>query len=373
MSTLTRGPREPAVPARPAPRSEPLPVGRRSRRWRRLALAMCALLAVTCVAYVLLGLENVLSPADAWRAVTDRDGAPLLHRIAIDVRLPRMVMCLLAGAALGVAGALLQALTRNPLASPELTGVTAGALAAAVAWVAFAPPLPFVRNVWGRPAAATCGALLAAAVVYLLTRRAGSLESTRLLLMGILVGGVLTSVTTLGLMLMGPDAQRMLDWLSGSMALKTWTDVGLVALYLVPGAVLLLLTIGRANALQLGDDVARSLGQRPELDRLLVLVTAVVLTAGVVSIVGAIGFVGLMAPHMVRGLVGSDLRRLVPASALLGAGMVLVADLVARNIDTSTLFFFLSGDIRDTSLPAGVILTLFGVPYLASLLWRQSR
>lgn len=353
-------------------RAPSLPRGRRERRWRRLAISMCALLVLLCVGYVLLGLGNVLSPADAWHALVDRDDAPLLHRLAIEVRLPRMVLCLIAGSALAVAGALLQALTRNPLASPELTGVTAGAVAAAVAWVAFAPPLPFVRNIWGRPAAATAGALLAAGVVYLLTRRAGSLESTRLLLMGILVAGVLTSVTTLGLMFLGPDGQRMLDWLSGSMALKTWTDVALSAVYLVPGLILLLVATGRANALQLGDDVARSLGQRPELDRLLVLLTAVLLTAGVVSIVGAIGFVGLMAPHMVRGLVGSDLRRLIPAAALLGAMMVLVADLAARNIDTSTLFFFLGGDIRDTSLPAGVILTLFGVPYLASLLWRRT-
>lgn len=350
----------------------PLPRGRRERRWRRLAAAMAAVLVLTCIAYVLLGLDNVLSPADAWQALVDRDDAPLLHRLAIDVRLPRMTLCLIAGSALAAAGALLQALTRNPLASPELTGVTAGAVAAAVAWVAFAPPLPFVSNVWGRPAAATAGALGAAAVVYLLTRRAGSIESTRLLLMGILVAGVLTSVTTLGLMFLGPDAQRLLDWLAGSMALKAWSDVALIIVYLVPGVVLLLLATARANALQLGDDVARSLGQRPELDRLLVLLAAVVLTAGVVSVVGAIGFVGLMAPHMVRGLVGSDLRRLLPASALLGATMVLVADLVARNIDTSTLFFFLSGDIRDTSVPAGVVLTLFGVPYLASLLWRRT-
>jgi len=328
-------------------------------------------LAVCSVVYLLVGLDNVLSPAAFWRAVTHPDEVPLVHKVAAETRVPRLLLCLLAGGALAAAGALLQAMTRNPIAAPELTGVTAGAVAAAVAWVAFAPPIPFISNVWARPAAATLGALVAAGVVYLLTRNSGGVESTRLLLIGILVSGVLTSATTLSLLFLGAQATNLLAWLSGSVAFRTWTDVALIGVYLIPGAGLTVLAIGRANTQQLGDDVARSLGQRREFDRVLVLAAVVVLTSGVVSVLGAIGFIGLIAPHIVRPLVGSDLRRQVPAAILIGAAMMVVADLIARNVSSRTLFGFLGENLSAQPLPAGVILTLFGIPYLAYLLWRQ--
>jgi len=345
--------------------------GRRARLWRRYGTLLLVALVGCSLVYLLLGLDNVMSPAQFWRAVTHPDEVPLVHKVAAETRVPRLVLCLLAGGALAVAGALLQALTRNPIASPDLTGVTAGAVAAAVAWVAFAPPTPFISNVWARPAAATLGGLAAAGVVYLLTRKGGGIESTRLLLIGIMISGVLTSITTLALLFLGAQATNLLGWLSGSVAFKTWSDVVLICVYLIPGMILTVMSVARANALQLGDDVARSLGQHRELDRLLVLAAAVVLTSGVVSVLGAIGFVGLIAPHIVRPLVGSDLRRQVPAAALVGGGMVVLADLIARNVSSRTLFGFLGDNLSAQPLPAGVILTLFGIPYLGYLLWRQ--
>jgi len=348
-----------------------LPVGFRARRWHRWGFVMLLGLVVLGGAYLMFGLDNVMSPADLWRAITAPDEVPLVHRVAAETRIPRLLLCLMAGAALAAAGSLLQALTRNPLASPDLTGVTAGAVAAAVAWLAFAPPVLFIPSAWARPIAATVGGLAAAGIVYLLTRKSNGMESMRLLLIGVMVSGVLNSATTLGLLFLGPQATNVLGWLSGSVALRTWTDVSIVAVYLVPGLLLTMLAIGRSNVLQLGDDVARSLGQGREGDRLLVLAAAVVLTAGVVSVLGGIGFIGLMAPHMVRGFVGSDLRRQVPAATLAGAGMMVVADMIARNLNSRNLFAFLGDDLAARPLPAGVILTLFGVPYLASLLWRQ--
>lgn len=347
------------------------PLGYRARRWRRLSVGLAVVLVVASAGYIMLGLDNVMSPFDVWRATTRPDEVPLVQRIAVDTRVPRLLLCLLAGGALAAAGALLQALTRNPLASPDLTGVTAGAVAAAIAWIAFAPPLPFIPNVWARPLAATAGGLAAAAIVYFLARSGNGLQSMRLLLIGVMVSGVLTSVTTLALLFLGPQATNVLSWLAGSVAFRTWTDVALISVYLIPGVILTVFAIGRANALQLGDDVARSLGQRRELDRLIVLVAAVVLTAGVVSVLGGIGFVGLIAPHIVRPVVGSDLRRQVPAATLVGAGMVMLADMIARNINSRTLFGFLGDNLSARPLPVGVVLTLFGIPYLASLLWRQ--
>jgi iron complex transport system permease protein len=191
-------------------------------------------------------------------------------------------------------------------------------------------------------------------------------ESSRLIFIGLLVGGILSSVTTIGLLfLQSQELQGVFGWLVGSLSLVTWTDLLLTAVYAVPGLLLLVPATGRANTLQLGADVAISLGQRRELDRLVVVLAAVVLTAGVVVVAGGVAFVGLMAPHMVRATVGSDLRRLVPASMLAGAAMVLVADFVARLFDPRWLPW---EAVSGVHLPVGVFLSLFGAVFLLRLL-----
>jgi iron complex transport system permease protein len=330
------------------------------------------LVPVLLVAYVLLGSTLVLTPADVVAVITGQD-APRLHEIAVNGRLPRGVFAILVGASLGAAGALLQALTRNPLASPDVTGVTAGAIAAAVATITFGPPMTAQQAALLVPVAGTAGGLAAAVLVYVLVRGHGSVESSRLLLVGILVGGILTSATSLSLLFLGSSAAKLYEWLSGTLLGITWGDVASAGVFLGLACLLLIRAIPAANALQLGDDVAVSLGQHRERDRLLVLFTAVVLTAGAISSVGAIGFVGLLGPHLVRRIVGSDLRRLAPAAALAGAVMVLTADLLARNIDPSAITGARAGDaLQSGPLPVGVYLTLFGIPFLLSLLWRRA-
>jgi iron complex transport system permease protein len=369
-----------SLPTRPAvsqqQRSTPRPVadaGPRARRWRRIAPALLLATAVSGVAAILVGVGNMLGPDDALAVLTGSADADRLHQIAVHTRGPRVALAILVGAALGAAGALLQSLVRNPLASPEFVGVSAGAVTATVAFVAFGPPLALGTVHWVRPVVAIAGGLAAAVLVYALTRKVGRVESTRLLLVGVVVAGVLASLTTVGLIVLGERAESLLAWLVGSLALKTWTDAALVAAYLVPGLVLTLLAIPRVNTRQLGDDVAVSLGQHRERDRLLVLVAAVTLTAAAVCVVGAIGFVGLIGPHLVRRVVGNDARRLVPAAALAGALMVLLADLLARNLDPRWLLGPFGADVRAQTLPVGVYLTLFGVPFLFSLLRRPSR
>jgi iron complex transport system permease protein len=344
----------------------------RARRWPPLAAGLVVAATVLLTAYVLLGVGNVLSPVDVWRALVREPDVPRLHEIAVGTRLPRGVFALLVGAALGVAGALLQAVTRNPLASPDLTGVTAGAVAMTAAVAAFAPRFGVGELGWAVPLVATGGGLATAALVYLLTRGHGTVESTRFILIGILVGGILSSVATFSLLLLGLSAAKLFEWLSGSLLGITWGDVAIALGYLSVGAVLLAVSVPRANALQLGDDVAVALGHRRERDRFLVLLTAALLTAAAVSAVGAIGFVGLLAPHLVRRSVGSDLRRLVPAAALVGAVMVVAADLLARNLDPAWVTGSAGGSaLQAGPLPAGVYLALFGIPFLVSLLWRS--
>jgi iron complex transport system permease protein len=320
---------------------------------------------------LLIGQGNMLSPSQAWHAILSDDDVPRLHEIAVNSRLPRAFLALVAGCALGAAGALLQALTRNPLASPEILGVTSGAVASVLAFLAFGPVLPIRVEGVVLPFVAIGGAMVTAAVVYLLTRRFGTVESNRFIMIGILLGGILSSVSLMSLIYLGREGSEMVAWLTGSFSFKTWDDVVLAMVYIAPGVVLLVSAIPRANALQLGDDVARSLGQRRDLDRSLVLFTCVTLTAGIVATVGAIGFVGLLGPHMVRRTLGSDLRRLVPGAALAGGAMVLIADLIARNLDLRYLLGSVGERAAETFVPAGVYLTLFGVPYLAVLIWRR--
>lgn len=342
----------------------------RERTWRWLAPLLALVLVVLVIISTLSSSTNPITLGEAWRALWS-DTVPPLDAIAVDARLPRSLLAIVAGASLAMSGALMQALTRNPLASPEITGVSSGAVAAVLCFTAFGPALSTTVVSWALPALAVAGGLLTAGVVYLLARRLGSLESTRFIMVGILFGGVLASVASVALIFLGVNADRILGWLAGSLSLKTWQDLELMSLYVLPGLVLLPLVIPRANALQLGDDVARGLGQRQDLDRILVLLTSVFLAAGTVAVVGAIGFVGLIAPHMVRRFVGSDLRRLVPATALAGAVMVSVADLVARNFDPRWVLGDLLTDVVTTSLPVGVYLQCFGVPFLIILLWRR--
>ena len=323
------------------------------------------------LASIMVGVGNMLSPIDAWRAFAGDPAAPRLHELAINVRVPRALLAVIAGASLAAAGALLQALTRNPLASPDLTGISSGAIAAVVAFAAFGPAVAQQDLGLVTAAVATLGGLGAAATVYLLTRRFGAVESTRLLLTGILVGGVLSSIATLSLLRLGADADEFLGYLAGSLSASTFRDVLLAAGYAAPGALLAAIAIPRANALQLGDAVALGLGQRRELDRFIVLLAGVVLTAGVVAVTGGIGFVGLLGPHIVRRWVGSDLRRLVPASAIVGATLVLGADLVARNLHPGWIVGLQAGTrFTPGQLPVGVYLTLVGLPFLMSLLRR---
>ncbi|MBD8505086.1 iron ABC transporter permease [Hoyosella sp. G463] len=341
----------------------------RDARWRRLAPVLLIIVAVVSAATLLVGENNMLTPLDVI-AVLASDDPVTLHEIAVNSRGPRIVLAIMVGAGLGAAGALLQSLVRNPLASPEFVGVSAGAVTATVAFMAFGPALAAGMIGWIRPLVATGGGLVAAVVVYLLARQVGSVESTRLLLVGIVTSGVLASVTTVSMIALGEQAGELLSWLSGSLALRTWPDTMWVAAYLVPGVALTLIAIPRVNLRQLGDDVAIGLGQRREWDRLIVLLAAVVLTAACVSIVGAIGFVGLIGPHIARKIVGNDARRLVPAAALGGALMVLIADFVSRNLDPAWIAGPLGLEVRNVTLPVGVYLTLFGVPFLLSLLWK---
>ncbi|MCG8349837.1 MAG: iron ABC transporter permease [Chloroflexales bacterium] len=346
-------------------------------RWRRWMFAMPAL-ALLCLGLIVLsaivGVGSItLTPAQIWRALADPDAASRLEIVATNARLSRAVMALGVGVALGMAGALLQALYRNPLASPSITGVTQGAVTATVAWIVFGPEVAPDQVSWVLPGVASVGALISATATWSFTRLGGKVEPTRLILIGVLVGGVLSAITSVALLWAGESTQSLVTWLSGSLASATWQKVQLLGIGIVIVVPLLLMAIPRANLLHFGDDVTSGLGQSVTPARAIVLIAACLLTAVAVCTVGGIGFVGLIAPHLLRWLVGSDLRRLAPAAGLAGGALVLLADFISRNlrpIDVGEWLNIPTNTYSAVTLPVGVYLALLGGSFFLYLLRR---
>lgn len=340
-------------------------------RWRRVLAVLLAALVASWLAFLMVG-ERFLDPSAIARTLARRP-ATRLDEIAVwQVRFPRSLLAIGAGGMLGMAGALLQALVRNPLAAPEFTGVSAGAVAGAVLWLAAAGTGAGAGSAaLVLPVAATLGGTAAALAVYGLSRRFGRTESDVLILTGVVVGGVLGALTTVVLLFTAEENQRYLGWIIGSLDLRSWPQVRVLLPAVLVSLPLLIVAIPAANLLQLGDDVATGLGWGAERARVVVLTAAVVLTAGAVSVVGALGFVGLVAPHVARLLAGGDARRLVPSSGLVGATLLLLADTLARTFRLSWLPPFGGNGVGSSALPVGVFTTLLGAPFFLYLLLRR--
>ena len=278
--------------------------------------------------------------------------------IVRELRLPRAVQAALVGAALSVSGATFQALLRNPLAEPYVLGVSSGAAAGAVVAVVsgFA-----ARAAWGLPVAAFAGAVLAMILVLRVALSVGRALDTRVLLLaGVVVGSFLNAVIWLMLTFANFETVRSaIFWMMGSHAGATWSSTLVLAGYLVPGLVVLLALARPLNLLSVGEEAAAYLGVSVERTKLIAYGTATLLTAAAVSVSGVIGFVGLVVPHVVRMLWGSDNRALLPSAALLGATFLVLADTLARVA------------AAPTELPIGVVTAFVGVPFFIWLLRRR--
>ncbi|GAB4258180.1 MAG: hypothetical protein Kow00122_15910 [Thermoleophilia bacterium] len=271
-----------------------------------------------------------------------------------DLRLPRMVMALVAGTALSTAGAAFQGVFRNPLAEPYLLGVSAGAAVGATIAIIWDPLA--ILGIYGVPAAAFLGALLAAFLVYRLATFAGETSAASLLLSGVAVGSTFTAVLSLLMVVTQYDLHTVVVWLMGGLTTATWSKVLLAGPLVAAGLVVMLVHADRLNLLLMGEARAEQLGVDARTTRRNMLVVASLTTAGAVAFTGLIGFVGLMVPHMVRLILGPDHRHLLPASALFGALFLLLADTAAR-----TLF-------SPAEIPVGIITAFVGGPFFLYLL-----
>jgi iron complex transport system permease protein len=350
-------------------RSAPPVAGRRALRagpvsgvWRPRLVGVVGLGVVLTVLVGALGVGLGDFPISLGDVLTVLLGGGTRGQqfVILDLRLPRTLAGALVGAALGVSGAITQAVARNPLASPDILGVTQGATVGAVAAIVLGGAgLPALASGAGLPVVALVGGLLAAAAVYLLAYRSG-IEGNRLVLVGVGVGAVCTSVTSWLLVTSTvQDAARAKLWLTGSLSGRGWEHVVPVAValaVLVPAALLLVFGL---SALQLGDDAATGLGVRADRVRGALLLLAVLLAAVATSSAGPVVFVALVVPQVAQRLAGGSRPPLL-ASAVFGALLLVTADFLAR-----TAF--------PTEQPVGIVTALIGAPYLLYLLARRNR
>ncbi|SMB91738.1 FecCD family ABC transporter permease [Deinococcus hopiensis] len=321
-----------------------------------LAVPLALLVLALGLGFLALGLGAVATPpAQLWAGLTGGDA--LTRQLVLELRLPRVLASLLGGAMFAVSGALLQGVARNPLASPDLVGVGAGAgLAVTLLLLAF-PGSP----AWALPWGAFAGAWLAFLTVLTLARDGARLPPVRLALLGIAVAAALGAAQQL-LLVRAPDGVgAALTFLTGTVYGADWDRLGRLWPWAAAGLPATLLLAHRLDLLALGEDSATALGVRVPLARYVALTVAVGLAAAAVSACGILGFVGLVAPHLARLLVGPRHLLMLPTAGLLGALLVLLADTVGR------------AALPPLEIPAGLITTLLGAPYFLFLLRRSAK
>ena len=320
------------------------------KRFAILGVFLLATLAIgTAVGAVAFG------PTALWAGLTGRDAEAAA--ILWGLRLPRVVLAFLVGGALGVAGACLQALVRNPLADPYLLGISGGAGLGAVIAIAGG-----VAAAWALPAFAFAGGLVALVVVYRLALAAGRLEPRTLVLAGVVVSSFAGAVTSAILVL--SDAARLRNaflWLLGGFSMASWPAVLVFSTYALPATVALLLAGRRLDLLALGEEPASHLGVDVPRTRRGTYIAAGLVAGAAVAVSGVVGFVGLVAPHATRRLTGPLHARLLPAVFVGAGGFLVLCDAIARTV------------ARPVELPVGVVTALVGVPMFAALLRRELR
>ena len=318
----------------------------------RIGLVFVVSLCILAVLSVLALRIGSVSYTTAEILESIFDPSSTIHTIIVNLRLPRVLLAAIVGMCLAAAGTLLQAVMQNPLADPGIIGVSSGASVAATvvflvvpSWTSSLPVLAFL------------GAAVACLIIYLMAWKRG-VEPTRIILAGTAVNAMLGAVSSFLTLLNADNLQGVLSWMNGSMAAVSWADVRQLGIYGGIGLVLALLCIKPANALQLGDDMAKNLGLRVNGMRILLSGVGAFLAAATVSVVGMIGFVGRVVPHITRLLVGSNHRVMLPTGMVLGACVVLFADTLGRTI------------AAPMEIPLGIIMAILGGPFFLFLLRR---
>ncbi len=318
---------------------------------RRLLLVAAAVLALAVVGLLtmMFGAGVTLSLGDALSGLASSSETQA-GVIVGQIRLPRFIGAMLIGASLGVAGAMLQGVTRNPLGDPTIFGLTAASGLATAAAISIDPLIPQ----WGIALSCVIGGLGGAGLLFVIAWR-GAVSPVRLALAGVALSAFFGAVIVALLASSRTFLQTSLGFLAGGLYGTDWGDIHSILPYALPALAAALLLSGRLNIIALGDEVATGLGVLADRTRLAILVVAGVLTASAVAVAGLVGFVGLFSAHLGRFAVGSDNRYVIPAAALIGAVAVGAADLLAKLV------------ISPSEIPMGIITAGVGAPFLLYL------
>lgn len=310
------------------------------------------ILAAAVIAAFILG--NVIGTMDI--SVSDiidtiaGDHTGTNNKVIWNIRLPRMILAALVGINLALAGSILQGVMKNPLADPSIIGISSGAgLFGIMILVVF----PQWQNLV--PIAAFAGAMLAAAIIYILAWK-GGIDPTRIVLSGVAVSELFGAGISAILVFFSDRVHGALTFTNGSLSSRSWGEVHTILPYTIIGLILAVLFSDKLNILVLGDDTARGLGLNVELTRLAFTALAALLAASAVSVVGLLGFVGLIVPHSIRLILGNNYKIMFPATALLGAALVMLSDTFARTV------------LSPTEIPVGIVMAVMGVPFFLYLL-----
>lgn len=284
--------------------------------------------------------------------ISDIDG-----QILLSIRLPRVVISVLMGMALGASGAVLQGILRNPLADPYILGISSGAALTAAAGIIMGVTFFGIVTI---PVLAFAGALFTGIFVGAMGWKRGGFWPDRLLLAGVGLGFLFSSMLMLIMSLSSNEGmKRATLWIFGDLSLADWTIIPYGVVFIVLGFGIALVRAKALNSLMLGDELAHSLGFSPKKERFILFIAVGLMTAASVSLGGMIGFIGLLIPHIGRFVVGSDSRILIPVSALGGGALLCIADLIGKSI------------VSPMELPAGIITAILGAPYFLYLLRRK--
>ena len=327
--------------------------------WRAPGLLVLLLLCLLGASVLSLVTGPVSIPVTAvMDALSGESTEGPTLTIVRDIRLPRLVLALLVGAALAVAGTAMQGFFQNPMADPYIVGVSSGAALGATIGMVFHIDI-WVAGLSAIPVLAFAGALGATFLVYALSLRGGRVPVGLLLLTGVAVGALTAAATSLLMILGDEDTRLILFWLLGSLSSRRWEHVQMIMPYVGIGVALIWVYARDLNLLLLGEETAKHTGVEVERVKLIVLSASALLAAAAVSVSGIIGFVGLLVPHLMRLIVGPDHRRLIPASALMGALLLVLADTLARSL------------IAPSEIPIGIITSALGCPFFLFLVARR--
>ncbi|KXS49537.1 iron complex transport system permease protein [Halanaerobium congolense] len=329
---------------------------------KNILVYLVAVIVLILIGFTALFIgSSYINPIDVISYILNNNQISASTAIIIsEIRLPRIILAFIVGAGLAVAGSVFQAIIRNPMVDPYIIGISAGA-GTGVMVALFLGIEISVLNLSSIPVFAFIGAVSTVFIVYQLAKVGKKLPVLTFLLAGVAMSFILNSVMSFLMVLRTENLQQLVYWLMGSLAGSSWSDIQMVLPYFLAALAVIVFYLKDLNILLLGEESAAHLGLNVERTKIILLGSASLITASVVSVSGSIGFIGLVVPHITRMIIGPDHRKLIPLTALFGGGFLLVADTAARTI------------MAPMELPVGIITALAGGPYFIHLLRNKSK